>query len=91
MVFLVELLIDQHYLKFWGVELYFEGVNRETVLNTALPNLQEVWSEGGVVWFLWHVARLVNRRISDTHHDVIDSSSILEMPKSKGATSSTPI
>ena len=90
-VFLVELLIDQHVLELGGVELYLEWVDREPILNAALSNPQEVRGEGCIVWLLWHVAWLVNRRIAHTHHDVIDSSSILEMPEGKGATSSTPI
>jgi hypothetical protein len=49
MVFLVELLIDQHVLEFGGVELYLKGMDREPVLNTALSNPQEVRGEGGIV------------------------------------------
>ena len=90
-VFFAEVLIDQHVLEFRGVELYLEGVYREPVLNITLSKLQEVWRERGIVGFLWHVARLVDRRIPYTHHDVIDSSLILEMPESKSATTTSPI
>ena len=49
MVFLEELLIDQHVLELGGVELYLKGVDREPVLNAALSNLQEVRGEGSIV------------------------------------------